>query len=125
MAKVTLTSIIKMLPLEESIKRLLKNFETLDADRKYDIERALWDTYYALYELKHEENLKKALILVGEDQEKLNSEFGKRALEQTDKDMEEMILNGMKQQDLAAAEEAMKLIVKEIKASKNPNIKLQ
>lgn len=87
--KLTTKDILKILPFEENFKKnLLDNFDSLDQDQKFNIERLIWDTYDALFELKLEENLQIALLAAKNNQEKLNDELYARVEELTEREMQ-------------------------------------
>lgn len=53
------------------------------------LEQIIWDTYYALYQLRLQENMQKAMLLAKEDKESLDKDFYKRVQEQTEKEIEQ------------------------------------
>lgn len=115
----TTASIIKTLPFEESFRiDLMDRLTTIDSDQKFAIERILWDAYFALYQLKFEENLELALLRAKENEETLDKDLYKRVEEQTEKEMQSEVAKDTEKVDLDAARRAMELIVKEIQASK-------
>ena len=57
-------------------------------ERKFALEQYLWNTYYALYQLRLQENLQKGMLQAKENKESLDETFYKRIQAQTEKDME-------------------------------------
>ena len=118
--QLTTKSIIKTLPFEDSFKTdLLNQLDQFDPDKKFALERVVWETYDALYAIKLNENLRSALLQVRNHEEKLDENFYKRVREKTEKEMQEEAVQSAEQVDLTAARKAMELIVKEIQAGKN------
>lgn len=117
--KITTKDIIKILPLDENMRKtLLEEFDSMDPDRKYNLEKIMWDTYYTMYKLKLEENIQLALLKAKDNQEKLDEDFYSRVREQTEKEMQSEEVQKTQSADLDSARKAMELIVKEIQASK-------
>lgn len=119
MKNITTKDIIKIMPFDEKFKmELLNEFNFLDADRKFNIEQALWDAYDNFYELKLKENTKLAFLRVQNGEEEFDKNFHKRIAEKTEKDMQGEAVQKTEQTDLAAARGAMEKIIGEIRASK-------
>lgn len=117
--QLTTKTIIKSLPFEQSFKHeLLEQFDALDADTQNAIARIAWDTFYAMYQLKLEENTQLAFVKAQVNQEKLDKDFYQRVKEKTQKELEDDLAGTTQETDLAAARKAMELIMQEIKASK-------
>ena len=61
--KINTTDIIKFMPFEDNFKTdLIKNFDTLDPNKKFALEQVIWDAYEAIYKLRLEENIRLALL---------------------------------------------------------------
>lgn len=116
--KLTTKTIIKMLPFDDVFKTELSNgVDLLDPDRKFVLERILWQTYDILYGLKLQENYELGMLRVKNRQEKLDKEFYKRVEEKTEKEMENETLKTTEKVDLEAARKAMEKIVREMQAA--------
>ncbi|HSX40232.1 MAG TPA: hypothetical protein VLF68_01325 [Candidatus Saccharimonadales bacterium] len=120
--QLTTKSIIKILPLEEKHKvYLLEEFDKLEPARKYAVTEFLWNAYDALYELKLQENMQKALNDPDNTAAKLDKDFYKTIKKQTHEQMEQDALAKTQNVDLSQARKALEVIVKEIQASKKPS----
>lgn len=116
---ITTKDIIKILPLEESLRTgLIQSFDTLTPDQKYNIEKTLWDAYYAIYEITYQKNLRLAFERAKKNQEKLDADFNKRVIEQTENELQNETITVSQDVDLSAARKAMEVIIKEIHAAK-------
>lgn len=116
----TTKTIVKMLPFSQEVKTtILEHFDALTPDQKFIIEDIVWNTYYALYKLKLEENLQLALLRAKNGQEKLDGDFYNRVEEQTEKEMQQEQVEIVENVDLSAARTAMEKIINEIKAAKS------
>lgn len=114
----TTKDIIKVLPFEDQFRKdLLDQFDVLTLEQKYNIERVLWDTYFALYKLKFEEKMNEALLRARENQESLDGNLAKRVEEEVIEELKQQKVEKVQETDLTAARKAMELIVKEIQAS--------
>lgn len=110
--QLTTENIIKFLPFEEAFKNeLLSRLDTLPLERKAALERLLWDSYYAIYELKLQENLQIALEESRNGKGNLDKEFYKRVVEKTNKKMEQEATQLTTQVDLAQTREELKEII--------------
>ena len=117
--QLTTKTIIKSLPFEQSFKHeILEQFDTLDVNTQNEIARIAWDTFYALYELRLEENTQLAFLKAQKNQEKLDENFYKQVKEKTQKELENELAGTTQETDLTAARKAMELIAQEIKAAK-------
>lgn len=123
--QITTKNIIKALPFDERFKmELLNEFDFLTPDQKFTITRLMWDTFQAIFTIKLDENMQKALQDVEEEKEKLNNtlynKVRQRTLQQLENDLEANLSNI----DLAAARHAIETIIDELKifrASKKHN----
>ncbi|MBI4079168.1 MAG: hypothetical protein HY429_02630 [Candidatus Levybacteria bacterium] len=117
--QLTTKTIIKVLPLSDELKKtLLDNYDTLLPNQKFLVEDVAWNTYYALYKLRLQENMELALMRAQKNQEKLDDTFYQRVEQQTEKEMQSESLEKTETVDLSAARKAMEVIVKEIHAAK-------
>lgn len=115
----TTKDIIKLLPFTKDLKdRLLADFDSLDANRKFMVEDAVWNTYCTIYKLKLQKNLNLALIRASNNQEKLDANFYQRVEAATEEEMKQENMSAIQDADLSAARKAMETIVKEIQLSK-------
>lgn len=111
--KMATKDIIKVLPFDPEFKsKLLSDFDTLDPDQKFTIEQIVWDAYYALYQLKLEENLQLALARAGKNKESLDDTLYKRVREQTEQEMQEEYVKGTTQADLSATRDTIQSMIK-------------
>lgn len=99
--KITTQDIVKILPFEPAFKKSLTDFfEKADADRKFNLEQVLWDTYYTYYQIRLDENIELAMERAKANQEKLDGEFYKRVREETQKQLETESLGEVTTSDL-------------------------
>lgn len=116
---ITTKEIIKILPFDKKFKfELLEAFDTLSPDQKFNIEQILWDSYFALYKLKLDENLQLAFLRAKENKEALDKDFFNRVEQQTEEEIKSGTIETAESVDLEAARKAMEVIVKEIHAAK-------
>ncbi|GIW62166.1 MAG: hypothetical protein KatS3mg089_1018 [Patescibacteria group bacterium] len=110
----TTKTIIKILPFEREFKeQLLLAFDTMDPDRKITVERAVWDLYDAIYELKLQENINIALQNALVNKEKLDSEFYKRVKKKTEMELLSSTATTVMQSDLTQAREKLEQLLQE------------
>lgn len=110
----TTKTIIQILPFEPEFKeQLLLAFDSMDPDRKITIERAVWDLYDAIYELKLQENIDIALQKALLNKEKLDPEFYKRVKKQTEIELLSSTATTVTQSDLTQAREKLEQLLKE------------
>lgn len=85
----TTKAIIKLLPFDKEFQDfLLTNYDGFSPDQRFVIEQMLWDGYCAIYKIKLEENMGRALIKARMNQEKLNGEFYRKIHDQTIKEIQ-------------------------------------
>lgn len=88
--QLTTLNIIKMLPLEASLKQqLLDGWDKMNPDRKFAVEQFIWNTYFSLYNLRLQENMQKGMLRAQENKEQLDAGFFQRMREQTEKELSE------------------------------------
>ena len=106
------TDLIKALPFKTDFKEdLLKSFDSLDEDKRFNIERILWDTYCALYDLKLQENLSIAFEEASRNQEKLDKDFYKRVNDLTEQEMNALTAEDIKATDLDMTREKLQDLI--------------
>jgi hypothetical protein len=111
--QITTKDIIKILPFEKSFQEeLLSQFDSLNPDQKFNIERILWDTYDAFYGLKLQENIELAFMRARENQENLDENFYKRIREQTEKEMQSEFFQKTSQNDLSVVRAKLEELIK-------------
>jgi hypothetical protein len=118
--RVTTKDIIRMLPFQDTFKEdLLNNFDALDPDRKFTLEQALWDAFYASYQMKLQDNMRIAMEKAKQDPNaKLDEMFYSQVKKQTEDEMMQETLVEVDEAKLDEARHAMELIIKEIQAAK-------
>ena len=117
--QITTKTIIKILPFDLEYKEVLyKELENSDPDRRFYLERLLWDAYDVLFEIQLQENIQKGLLRAKENKENLDADFYARMEERTEKEMAADTLEASEKADLEEARQAMEVIVKEIQAVK-------
>ncbi len=100
--------ILQSLPFDEAFKTdLLKKLDTYDTVSKFQISQIIWDTFFALYEFKLEENLDAAFDRAEKDQETLDENFYKRVRDLTDKQMEEELVATSTKLDLTSTRQKL------------------
>lgn len=86
--KITTEGIIKALPFDEAYRtELLQSLPTLDPDKKANVEQILWDTYFAFYKIKFDENMQLELGNMAQNNLPINDEFYARVTQKTEEDM--------------------------------------
>src|SRR6266581_3784596 len=109
-------NIIKALPFEETLKtELLNQFDTLTPDQKYTITRIVWQTWNAIFKLRLEEKVEDALADMREGKGEINPTEYAKLRQETLKEMEKDLSQGITGVDLSAARTAMEKIIQEIK----------
>jgi len=87
--ELTRERIIKMLPLGKELKdKLLNQWESLDKDTQFTVERLLWDTYYAIYQLRLQENIRLQMLDADKQKIPLGANFHDQIEIQTEKELE-------------------------------------
>lgn len=99
--KITTQDIIKVLPFEEDFKKVLADFYgKADADRKFNLEQMLWDTYFTYFQIRLDENIELAMEKAKDGQEKLDGDFYKRVRMETQKQIENESIKKVTSSDL-------------------------
>ncbi len=112
--KITTKEIIKILPLEKTVKDdLLNKFDQLDPNRKYDIEHIVWDAYMALYKLRVEKNIQLSIKQARDGQKMADKDFYRQVREQTEKEMKEDLAKGMSHDELTQVREKIQTIIQQ------------
>lgn len=110
----TTKDIIKLLPLDKDFQeKLLNEFDGLNADQKFQVERVLWNAYDALYEARIEGNLDKQMAEVLKGQRNLNNDFYKEASQKADQQVELAQHEIAKNVDLTAVREKLESLIQE------------
>ncbi|HUD44746.1 MAG TPA: hypothetical protein VMR41_04345 [Patescibacteria group bacterium] len=112
MTDLSTENLIKMLPLGDEVKtQLLEKFDTFSEEQKVDIDEALWDGYYELYQLRLQENIQFALNSENNVESKLNSDFYSEMVKKTEEQMQQEERKDVERFDLSTTrgklEEAM------------------
>lgn len=115
---ITTQSIIKILPFDQEFKQtLLDNLEKYDLDTKFKITQLLWDTYFALYELKLQENIDDSMNHIVETNDSLSHDLFTKARDRTNQDMEQELIKTSETVDLTTTREKIEEIIRD--ASQN------
>ena len=105
----TTQDIIKILPFEKKFRtELLRDFDKLNPDQKFAIERLVWNFYDAIYQSRLDENMQQAFLRAENNQEKLDKDFYKRIREQTERELQQEFSQTGTNVDLSTAREALK-----------------
>lgn len=105
--------ILQALPFDKAFKNdLLAKLDSYDTVSKFQISQIIWDTYFALYELKLDENLDAAFERGEKNQETFDENFYKRARALTDKQMEEELISTNTKIDLTTTREKLEELMK-------------
>lgn len=92
--QMTTKAIIQALPFEEQFKTdLLAQIDQFEGEQKYEITQVIWDTFFALYRYKFEDNLEQALEDVEKGKRDLGPNFYKEVEEQTEKEIEKELVS--------------------------------
>lgn len=111
MAKTTI-DLIKILPFEEGFKNeLIQKYDSLNEDQKFMLQQVVWETYYALYKLKLDENITKARTKLGSGEEDLGEDFYAKVRKQTEEELEQEVQAGGDKFDLNQAREKLQNVV--------------
>ncbi len=110
--KATTTDVINIIPFEPAFKeKLLSQWETLSEDQRFELEQIIWDTYADLYQTRYDTNTQLAFQEASKGNESLDSEFGQRVREKTDKEFEDMFEKQVPAADLADAREKLQDLI--------------
>ena len=117
--KITTQQIVNMLPFEAKDRLdILEMLEGNDPDKKFNIEQMLWDAYYAMLELKEEENFQKSMAKALKNEENLNKDLFPKIEKESEEELQKEVVEQSEKADLSEARAAMEKIIKEIRASK-------
>jgi hypothetical protein len=87
--ELTREKIIQILFTDSELKtKLLKEWDSFNPDLKFELEQLLWDGYYAIYQIRLQENLQLMLKQAKEKKIPLDRNFYNQVQEQTEKDLE-------------------------------------
>jgi hypothetical protein len=108
----TTQDVIKLLPFHTDFKDdLLKNFDTLNPDQKFAIERVIWEFYDALFENRLDENMKIAFEKAKKKEVPLDHEFYTRVRKETEQQLKEEFSETEATVDLSEAREKLQEIL--------------
>ncbi len=112
----TTKEIIKILPINDALKRkLFEGYDTMPEAEKSVLVELLWDMYDALYQLLLEKNLALARVDLENNKRDINPDFFRAVEEQTLKDMQEEGTQEITDIDLSQAREKLEALVQEKK----------
>ena len=101
--EITREKIIQILPLSPEIKtKLLEEWDSLTQDLKFELEQILWDGYYALYQMRLQENIQLVLKQAKNTHIALDKSFYDKVREQTEKEMEQEEEKAVDNQELSS-----------------------
>lgn len=108
----TTQDIIKILPFNPEFKEeLLRDYDELTDDQRYEIERVIWDLYDAVYEMRLQTNIELAMAKAKKDEEKLDEEFYARVHKQTEDELTKEFNTTETTVDLSEAREELEKIL--------------
>jgi hypothetical protein len=114
--KITTTDIIKFLPFEKNFQAdLIKNFDTLDPNKKFALEQVIWDAYEAIYKLRLEENIRLALLNAKDSNIKMDENFYNNMKAETVSQMETEFSKGTAKTDISQIRAKLEEIMKQPK----------
>ncbi len=116
--KLTTQSIISTLPLSgDHKKELLANLDSYPLEKKYAIEKLLWDTYDNIFESRYEENKTQIFLDTFDRSDKPDdAEINKRAYEKTEAEMVKGYEKVASKDELTAVREKLQSMIEENKA---------
>lgn len=111
---------IKLLPLDDTLKRQVLNmYDFMEPDAKRTIERLSWKTYFYMYNQQTQFNIINQFEEVEQGKAKFGKEFAKEVDKKTQQDMRTQADETAGSVDLAAARHAMEQIMNEIRSTRN------
>lgn len=111
--EITTKDIIKFLPLGDAFKnKLLAEFDNLDPDKKFSIERMLWNIYDAFFEMKIQEKFTLGLERAKKNQIPLDKNFYHTMEQEAKKEMEAGLFKETTDADLDAVRTKLEALMK-------------
>ncbi len=112
--KLTTLDVIKLLPLDDELKKLLlSEYNGFDEDKKFEIEQVVWTAFDTLHQLKLEENVRLALEKMGQNSGKIDPKFYEQIKTQTEQEMIISQHHEVSEVDLNTARKALESILQE------------
>lgn len=111
--KITTKDIIKFLPLRAEFKnKLLEEFDTMELNRKFEIEQMLWDVYNSLFEIKVQEKLELLIEKAKNNEIPLDNTLYRKAEAEAEKEMEAGFFKEATDTDLSAVRTKLEALMK-------------
>ncbi len=116
-------NLIRLLPIAEDFKKLLlEQIDIISSDKKSELDELIWDAYYALYKLRLDRNIQKALDDESENGEKIDQDFYIRIKNKTEAEMQQLKPADLDQEELKETRQKLEEVLQNEKAdSTNQN----
>lgn len=117
--KISTEGIIKVLPFDPTFREhLLLAIPMLSPDKKSEVEQVLWDTYFAIYKMKFDENMQAELAASVKGAEPFDESIYERVTIKTEKDMMDELVNETIALDLEAAKVKLEVVMNNSETTK-------
>jgi hypothetical protein len=114
--------LIKFLPFEEEFKKnLLEVYDTLEPEKKYNIGMVLWAAYDTIFQMKLKRNMVIAFGEAYEERERLDAKLYNRVRDLTEKEMNQVSAEDIKETELDVARDKPADIFKAAEEPKQSN----
>lgn len=110
--ELTRTKIIQTLfPDSELQTKLIADWDKFNPNLQFELEQLLWDGYYAVYQIRLQENIQLMLKRAKEKKIPLDRNFYNQVQEQTEKNLETETLNVADNNDLSLVRQKIKKLL--------------
>jgi hypothetical protein len=118
--KVTTQDIIKILSLEDELKKkLLSEWNKFSEDQRINLEEIIWDTYADLYQMRFDLNTQLAFHELSDGEGSLDTKFAQRIREKTDDEFEQLFQNGLPVANLVETRGKLQDLLKDVVTNDN------
>lgn len=110
--ELTREKIIQILFIDSELKtKLLKEWDNFNPDLQFELEQLLWDGYYAIYQIRLQENLQLMLKQAKEKKLTLDRDFYNQVQEQTEADLNQVNAKTVDNNDLSLIRQKIKNLI--------------
>jgi hypothetical protein len=119
MTELNTKTIINYLPFDPKVKlELLEAYDSIPLEEQIRISRLVWQAFSEFENIKIKGNFDKGLKEASKANQKLDENYYKKIIEETQKDTEAKLSSAQESVDITRARKSMEQIVREINASK-------
>lgn len=112
--KITTKDIIKFLPFNNDFKnKLLEEFDSMELNKKFELEQMLWDAYDNLFELKVQEKMQVMIEKAKNKEIPLDQNIYRLAEKEAEKEMEAGFFKETTDTDLDAVRTRLEALMKQ------------